>query len=148
MCKNCAQGHTRFSNVTKHHLIKKIFDIDQSDVEKHNQKKDLLCNKHKTDAISFYCTNCKEFGCHTCYIITHNKHECIEVEKADFKNITLLEELVNKVNENMKQQEDTVKNLLFAKTTLENDKEAVIATINILVSDVKEKIKIEYEKLY
>ena len=133
--------------MTKHHVIKKIFDIDQSDIERHNQQKDLLCNQHKKETINFYCSTCEEYGCHNCYILSHNKHECIDVETADASNKAQLEELMNKANSNVQQQEAIVKNLLLAKTTLESDQENVIETIKMLVSDVKQKIKNEYDKI-
>ena len=147
LCKECAHGHTRFVSSTKHHVMKKMFDIDQSDIERHNQQKDLLCNQHKKETINFYCTTCEEFGCHTCYILSHNKHECIDVEKADASNKEQLEELVNKVYYKVQQQEATIKDMLLAKTTLESDQQTVIKTINMVVSDVKQKMKNEYDKI-
>ena len=84
LCEKCALGHNQFSRMTKTHVIKKLIDIDQSDVVQHNQKRALLCSQHKGEIIKFFCTNCKQFICSTCHVLSsHNGHRCTSVEEED-----------------------------------------------------------------
>ena len=86
LCGKCGQRHTKYNRLTKNHVIKKISEIDQSDIGLHNRQMALLCNQHMDKPIEFYCTNCDKFICNTCYVLFHNKHDCISVDNTDIKS--------------------------------------------------------------
>ena len=147
MCENCGQGHTQFSRTTKNHVVKIISEVDQSDIEVHNKQKALLCNLHKNEPIKFYCTNCEKFGCNTCYILFHNKHDCMSIEEADAKACAQIDDLVKKVQESVDLKKQKTKEIKLSKETLENDKHELLESVKRLINDVKGKLQIEHEKI-
>ena len=147
LCGKCGQGHTQFNRLTMNHVIKKIIDIDDKDIEKHNQEKKSLCTEHKNDKIKLYCSNCDTFICNTCYVLSHNKHECTSIEETDAKQTEELNELIKAVDENRQRNEKVVNNLLLQAKTLSADENSLIKTLNMLIRDVKQKLKDEYDKV-
>ena len=45
------------------HVIKRMIDVDQSDIEQHNREATLLCNDHKNQELILYCSQCEELSC-------------------------------------------------------------------------------------
>ena len=147
LCDKCGHGHTQFSRLTMNHVVKLLSEVDQSDIELHNRQKTLLCNQHKDKAIEFYCTNCDMFVCCSCYILFHNKHDCISVEEADAKLCSKINDLVKKFQEIINLNEKMVKEVTQSKKTLENDKNKFLEALKALTDDVKAKLQIEFEKI-
>ena len=150
MCEKCGQGHTQFSQYSramKNHVVKLISDIDQSDIESRNRQRALLCKQHKDKAIEYYCTNCDTFVCCSCYILYHNKHDCISVEDVDAKLCTQIDNSVKKIQESINLNDEMIKEVTLSKKTLENDKSKYLEALTKLIDDVKAKLKIEFKKL-
>ena len=147
LCDKCGQGHTQCNRLTQNHVVKLISEVDQSDIELHNRQKALLCNQHKDKAIEFYCTNCDMFVCCSCYILFHNKHDCISVEEADAKLCSKLDDSVKKFQANINLSEKMVKEATQSKKTLENDRYTFLEAVKALIDDVKAKLQIEFEKI-
>ena len=147
LCDKCGQGHTQCSRLTKNHVVKLLSEVDQSDIELHNRQKALLCNQHKNEAIKFYCTNCDAFVCCSCYILFHNKHDCISCEDADAKLCSQIDDSVKKVQESINFNKDMVKEITLSKNALENDKNKFMETVKMLIDDVKSKLQCEFDKI-
>ena len=147
LCDECGQGHTKFSRAMKNHVVKMISEIDQSDIELHNRQMALLCNQHKDKPIEFYCTNCDKFICNTCYVIFHNKHDCISVEDADAKLCSQIDDLVKNIRKSINLNEEMVKEITLSKKALENDKHKFLEAVKELIDDVKAKIQCEFNKI-
>ena len=146
LCEECGQAHNKHK-MTKHHVIKKLNKVDQSDIELHNRQKTLLCLKHKDKLIEFHCINCEMFTCSSCYILNHNKHDCISVEEADIKLLLALEDLAKKTNDKIKVNEELIKTSKLSKETLEDNKNKLLETVTSLISEVKRTLQVEYEKI-
>ena len=147
LCQKCGQRHTQYSRTTKHHVIKKLNEVDQSDIELHNRQKALKCVVHKDEIIKFQCISCDEFICSTCYVLFHNKHECISTEDADKKLLALLNDLTKNVQEGINKSEEKLRTVKLSKDTLEDSKSKLLETVRTLISDIKTKMQVEYDKL-
>ena len=147
LCDECGQGHTKFSRAMKNHEVKMISELDQSDIELHNRQISLLCNQHKDKPIEFYCTNCDKFICNTCYVIFHNKHDCVTVEDADEKLFSQIDISVKKFQKSINLNEEMVKEITLPKKALENDKNKFLEAMNKLIDDAKAKLQRKFNKI-
>ena len=147
LCDKCGQGHTQFSKAMKNHVVKMINEIDTSDIELHNRQKALLCDQHKDKTMEFYCTTCEKFSCNTCYVLYHNKHDCISVEDADAKLCTQIDDSVKKVQESINLNEEIIEGVNLSKDILENDKNKLLEAMKDLIDGAKGKLQIEFEKM-
>ena len=147
LCEKCAKNHTQFSRVLKNHVIKKMNEVDQSDVELHYQRKALLCSQHKDKSMELHCTNCDQFICHKCYISSHNSHECVSAEYADAKLKLHIDKLKNDVQENINMLDGKVKILKSVKLSLETNKANQLQYIKTLLDDIKKQLRVEHEKI-
>ena len=145
LCDMCAQGHITF---TPNHVVKKINEIDQSDIESHKQEDTLMCIKHVRQELTLYCNTCEEFGCNTCYISFHNKHNYISVEKLDKQITTRLNEIVAKLQNNLREQDGEIQRLLSILKILNENKGKFEDDINVfIIKDVKQKLQEEFDKI-
>ena len=128
-------------------MIKKINEINQSDIELHNRQKTLLCNQHKDKLIEFHCTNCDKFVCCSCYILSHNKHNCVSIEDADVSLLAQLHDSEKKLETSKNIKEEKIKAVQLNKEKLENHKHKLLDSVKMLINNFKEKLKIEYEKI-
>ena len=128
-------------------MVKMINEIDQSDIELHNRQKALLCDTHKDKAIEFFCIDCDKFSCQKCDTLYHKKHDCISIEDADAKLCLEIDNSVKKVQGSINLNEKNVKKVKLLKKSLEKDKNKLLESVQNIVKDMKEKLKIDYEKI-
>ncbi len=147
LCEKCAKNHTQFSRVLKNHVVKKMNEVDQSDVELNYQRKALLCAQHKDKLMELLCTHCDQFICHKCYISSHNSHECVSAEYADAKLKLQIDQLKINVQENVNKIDGKVKLLKSVKLSLETSKANQLQYIKILLDDVKKQLRVEHDKI-
>ena len=147
LCKECAREHTLLDKPTKHHEVKRMVDIDQSDIKKYNEQKNLACSEHKDETIKFFCINCDKFICHTCYLSSHNAHTYVSQKERDTDQTNKINDSVSSINKHMEKYEALNRQRLMKIKALENHHETVIQGINIMISDVKRKLKNVYEEL-
>ena len=145
LCETCAQGHITYS---QNHEVKKVNKIDQSDIEHNTQEDTMMCIKHVRQELSLYCNTCEEFGCNSCILLAHYKHNYVSVEELD-KQITIkLNELVDKLQNNVRQQEGEIQRLLSLVKILNESKGKFEEDINaFIVKDVKQKFQEEFDKI-
>ena len=147
LCTKCGQEHAQFNTMTSNHVVKKITEIDQSDIEIHNRKRTLFCNQHKDKPIEFHCTNCDKFVCCSCYILFHNKHDCVSVEDADTNLCVQINDSKEKIQKQININDEKIKTGKLFEETLENEKSTLLREVQTLVNNVKGKLQIEYEKI-
>ena len=85
LCATCCEGHTKFAKVTQNHIIKKMTEVNQADVELHNRKKSSACTKHSNQEVVLYCTECEQVACTVCCVVSHVEHmkKCVSIEEID-----------------------------------------------------------------
>ena len=147
LCEKCMLGHTQFNNITKHHMVKTMADINQTDIEKHVRRVKLTCLEHKDRLMEFYCTKCDKFICHTCYVLSHDKHHCMSVKEADEKLIKQLDTSIEKIQDNVNRLEEMIQIVTSSKDKLELDKKTLVETVTTLIHEAKQNLLSEYNKI-
>ena len=95
LCADCNKMHKK-SKLTQSHNIKKMVDVTEADIRKHEQSKEVNCSKHKEKILEFYCNECKSALCYVCCVNTHLQHKCVELSKVDEKFIEQIKHEIEK----------------------------------------------------
>ena len=95
-CDNCGKNHTKYTKLTKNHVIKHRHEVSQADIEQHLQYAAAFCHLHKTDEVAFYCLQCELTGCNKCFLTDHSKHEYMKINEA---NKTFAKKITKSVEE-------------------------------------------------
>ena len=147
LCTKCGQGHAQYNKITSHSMVKKINEIDQSGIELHNRQGKLLCNQHKDKPIEFHCTICDKFICYSCYILFHNKHDCVSVEDVNANLLVQLNEVEKIIKDNLTINEENMKAVKSSNEALANNESILLGEVKTLKNNIKEKLQIEYKKI-
>lgn len=84
LCDDCARDHKKFKAFRSHKQV----PLENYDKLKHEQvacsgSPRSMCDKHKDQALGFFCSNCKMAICVICYVTSHKDHQCLDVNDVD-----------------------------------------------------------------
>ena len=144
LCEKCAYGHIKF---TSNHMVRKIKEIDQSDIERHKEGEMLLCKKHIKQELTLYCNTCEVFGCNTCYVSSHNKHNYIGIEEMNEQITTKYIEMIVKLQNKIREQDKEIKRFRSIEKNFNDKKETFEEDINVFMAEIKRKFQEEFDKI-
>ena len=100
LCSSCGTIHTG-TKLSKNHLVKKIYDIDERDIEQHKQHEISLCALHNKQEYIMYCEYCETVACAICFITCHKKPKCncVDLIVADKRCSAILVKEIEDCNE-------------------------------------------------
>ena len=139
ICEKCTEVHAK----SKQHVIKLLIDIDQSDIE---QQETTPCVEHNNQKLTLFCMKCQQFGCHTCYVESHAKHDYVVSEEADKLLTMKIKASIKEIQENMDKKEKEIKAAQLLGDTLATDRQKLVENITSLISNVKQKVREKYEE--
>ena len=139
-CEACGQRHTKYSKQTKWHLIKKIVNIDETDIEKHDYELISKCSKHRDKNLELFCTECNRSICYLCCVTSHCGHKCKELSEIDEMLIAAIEFISKECQKSEAHYNMYISNLKEAINDVENKFESNIAVLNRNVSLAQDKI--------
>jgi len=99
MCDACADGHRRQRLSRSHELIKisECENVDELLVNAASK----YCAKHQDEVLKWYCLECKESTCGTCFIQSHKSHDYSDI-------ISVADERRKIMNQDIKMVVETV----------------------------------------
>ena len=133
LCEKCAQVHIK----DMQHVTKQIIKLNLSDFE---PQEDVSCVEHKNRKLTLYCTKCQNFMCHTCYVLSHSKHDFVSFEEADKNMILKIKESIKEIQENVEKKEEEIKLVSLFRENLAADLEKLLEKINTFINSVKQKL--------
>ena len=155
MCAFCFQSHQRLK-VTRGHRNILIDKLRAEDVQELIQRPVLCLQQyHEDQPLEFYCEDCKIMICHKCSVVSHNRHNMTDTQKAAQKQKSQMSEAVAKLkaeillyeNEIKKQTELKDKNI----TDIINEEKKMKDTVEESIRDLREhekKMKQKFLDIY
>ena len=155
LCATCYQGHTKFVKVAQSHVIKKITEVNQTDVELHNRKKSFTCSQHKNQEVVLYCTECEQVACTVCCVVSHVEHmkKCVSIEEIDKTFLARIKERLDNTKqcltdyENMiKETEKSIEDVIKEQTKYNADVKKTLDNTKFQITDAYNKIMLDVEE--
>ena len=113
------------------------------------------CYKHNDEVSLFYCEECGQFICKTCFATEHRNHSSstfdLIVNEIKNKNIKLVENL-NELNKKIDESQDTIENLnkfyISEKENFKNNLNKVQNNLNKVLDDKANEYKEQIESFF
>ena len=131
LCSSCSQNHADNALFSSHTTL----SIGSQSVDS------LICSDHKEE-IKYYCTHCKIALCTVCALSKHSKHETLDISQAMDQQRKTVQELADKLKENLAQYEVKAEALVAARKDQEKNcaklKENVKKHVREFITKVKD----------
>jgi hypothetical protein len=104
------------------------------------------CLKHPDQPLFYYCLNCDQAYCRTCFVFfgeekdKHNNHSIIEYEKYKLINISKIKKLSNSLDDKFEELEAYIKRCEALKKCYEFERKIVQDHVKQLLEDFNLKI--------
>lgn len=126
--------------------------IDSIQKPKSENEKSFFCFKHTTEEALFYCDDCSEFICKTCFALEHRNHssstpELMEktIKSSVDKHISDLENLKKTVDSNIKMVSELDSFFVNQKTdvtnSLKNMNDEIVKNMSLKASELANEIE-------
>ena len=154
LCAVCCQGHTKFVKTVKNHVIKKMTEINQADVELHNRKKSSKCTKHSNQEVVLYCTECEQVACTVCCVVSHAEHmkKCVSIEELDKTFLAKIREELDNTkrcltdyDNTIKETEKSIEEMGKQQIKHKNDENETLNSMKRQITEAYQKIMIDIE---
>ena len=155
LCASCFKYHQRFK-ATRGHRNVFMDNLQAQDVQELIQRP-VMCSQqyHEDQPMEFYCEDCKVLVCHKCSVVSHNRHNMTDAQKAAEEQKLQMAEVVAKVKAEILLYEIQVNK----QTELKNQNIADIMsaekkmtdTVEELIRDLREhekKMKDKFREIY
>ena len=145
MCASCFQCHQRFK-ATKGHRNVSIDKLQLQDVQELIQRP-ILCSQqyHEDQPLEFYCEDCKILVCLKCSLVSHNRHNMTDTQKAAQEQKLQMAEVVTKVKAEIPLYEHQIKKQTELKnqniTDIMNAEKKMTDTVEELIRDLRQHEK-------
>ena len=135
VCASCFHSHHCF-NATRGHRKHLIGQPQNQDV-KQLIEKPVMCSQqyHEDQPLEFYCEDCKVLVCHKCSVVSHNRHNMTDTQKAAEEQKLQMAEVVAKVKAEILLYEEQIKK----QTELKNKNIAEIRNAEKKMTDTDRK---------
>ena len=155
LCASCFKYHQRFK-ATRGHRNVFMDNLQAQDVQELIQRP-VMCSQqyHEDQPMEFYCEDCKVLVCHKCSVVSHNRHNMTDAQKAAEEQKLQMAEVVAKVKAEILLYEDQIKKQTELKN--QNIADIMIAekkmtdTVEELIRDLREhekKMKDKFREIY
>jgi len=131
LCHDCEEDHKKFRVTSRH----KIVELGSESL---SLKLPLsTCEKHVDKYLEIYCFDCKLVICMMCYINTHSKHKCSDVNEIAGEFQEQMASDVSKITDGVGQCREMLKKI----EKIENDFTEQISKAEMEISDKAEQLK-------
>jgi len=80
LCQKCERGHKAIKLTRLHKLVR---IGDKTSVALYQSMPPSYCDRHQDKCIEIYCFECKMAICMMCYIDSHKKHDCSDINTVE-----------------------------------------------------------------
>ena len=138
LCLPCSRVH-KMTKLTKSHVIKKLSDINQEDVDRHKRTQMSLCLKHNNQEYILYCNHCNELACALCFATCHLSYpcKCIELKVADKQFVSSIKREELDINCELNNLTRDIEKCKKPMEALKNKNEGVVSCY----ADLRQKIQ-------
>ena len=156
LCATCFQSHQRFK-ATRGHRNVLIDKLEAQDVQDLIQRP-VVCSQqyHENQPLEFYCEDCKVMVCHKCSVVSHNRHNMTDIQKAAGEQKLQMAEVVAKVKEEILLYEHQIKEqtelksrniayIMNAEKKMTDSVEELIRDLRVHEKKMKDKLRDIYE---
>jgi len=132
LCQSCEEDHKKFMVTSRHKTVELGSEVPLS------LKLSLsTCDKHVDKYLEIYCFECKLVICMMCYINTHSKHKCSDVNEIAGELQEQMASDVGKITGGV----DQCREMLTKIETEKNDFAEQIAKMETEISERAEQLK-------
>ncbi|XP_071953592.1 E3 ubiquitin-protein ligase TRIM56-like [Antedon mediterranea] len=87
LCSQCGENHCKIPSL-RDHTVMSLNQYMSMDAKERTAAKPVLCPKHTSVAVEFYCATCDQPVCMKCTVVTHKGHVLQELDAAfeEFKD--------------------------------------------------------------
>ena len=155
LCASCFQYHQRFK-ATRGHRNVLMDNLQAQDVQDLIQRP-IMCSQqyHEDQPLEFYCEDCKVLVCHKCSVVSHNRHNMTDTQRAAEEQKLQMAEVVAKVKTEILLYEDQIKKQTKVKNQniadIINAEKKMTDTVEELIGDLREhekKMKDKFRDIY
>ena len=155
LCASCFQYHQRFK-ATRGHRNVLMDNLQAQDVQDLIQRP-IMCSQqyHEDQPLEFYCEDCKVLVCHKCSVVSHNRHNMTDTQRAAEEQKLQMAEVVAKVKTEILLYEDQIKKQTKLKNQniadIINAEKKMTDTVEELIGDLREhekKMKDKFRDIY
>ena len=155
LCASCFKYHQRFK-ATRGHRNVFMDNLQAQDVQELIQRP-VMCSQqyHEDQPMEFYCEDCKVLVCHKCSVVSHNRHNMTDVQKAAKEQKLQMAEVVAKMKTEILFYEDQINKQTELKNKniadIRNAEKKMTDTVEELIRDLREhetKMKDKFREIY
>ena len=155
LCASCFKYHQRFK-ATRGHRNVLMDNLQAQDVQELIQRP-VMCSQqyHEDQPLEFYCEDCKVLVCHKCSVVSHNRHNMTDIQKAAEERKLQMAEVVAKVKAEILLYDHQIKKQTELKNQniadIRNAEKEMTDTMEELIRDLREhekKMKDKFREIY
>ncbi|XP_071149148.1 uncharacterized protein [Mytilus edulis] len=150
LCEGCKiKIHTKIKKTEVHQVLdlKEFSNLGASETIRHLDLKDIQCSIHNTEQCIIYCEDCKVLLCAVCLLESHQAHTLAKIAEVYHKKVKELQELENKIHQELPFYADLEKELKKIKTVENDQYNEIKQRILKKESELKENITKQRENL-
>ncbi|CAG2242912.1 TRIM71 [Mytilus edulis] len=158
LCEGCKiKIHTKIKKTEVHQVLdlKEFSNLGASETIRHLDLKDIHCSIHNAEQCIIYCEDCKVLLCAVCLLESHQTHTLAKIAEVYHKKVKELQELENKIHQELPFYADLEKELKQTKS-VENDqyneiKQRILKKESELIENItkqRENLITELDKLW
>ncbi|XP_071952918.1 E3 ubiquitin-protein ligase TRIM56-like [Antedon mediterranea] len=133
LCSQCSENHCKIPSCCDH-TVMSLNQYMSMDAKERTAAKPVMCPKHTSVAVEFYCGTCSVPVCMKCTVVTHKGHNLQELDTAfeEFKRDA------NEILSGFSTHENEMKSELLKHVT---EKEARKESVKKCITEVKQHTK-------
>ncbi|CAG2237409.1 TRIM71 [Mytilus edulis] len=158
LCEGCKiKIHTKIKKTEVHQVLdlKEFSNLGASETIRHLDLKDIHCSIHNAEHCIIYCEDCKVLLCAFCLLESHQTHTLAKIAEVYHKKVKELQELENKIHQELPFYVDLEKELKQTKS-VENDqyneiKQRILkkeSELTEIITKQRENLITELDKLW
>ncbi|VDI48410.1 Hypothetical predicted protein [Mytilus galloprovincialis] len=150
LCEGCKiKIHTKIRKTEIHQVLdlKEFSNLGASETIRHLELKDIQCSVHNAEQCIIYCENCKVLLCAVCLLESHQTHTLAKIAEVYHKKVKELQELENKIHQELPFYADLEKELKQTKSVENDQYNEIKQRILKKESELKENITKQRENL-
>ncbi|XP_076088914.1 uncharacterized protein LOC143059318 [Mytilus galloprovincialis] len=150
LCEGCKiKIHTKIKKTEVHQVLdlKEFSNLGASETIRHLDLKDIHCSIHNAEQCIIYCEDCKVLLCAVCLLESHQTHTLAKIAEVYHKKVKELQELENKIHQELPFHADLEKELKQTKSVENDQYNEIKQRILKKESELKENITKQRENL-
>ncbi|XP_063963615.1 tripartite motif-containing protein 2-like [Lytechinus pictus] len=144
LCDDCAPSHDhRIARFTrKHHII----SVPASENKK-LLKREIICSKHQSEAVRFYCESCTVPICRECILIEHKDHSHTFLQDEVTRHKNTIDSLMKNVRDRIATFEEALRGVDEVEAQLEANRGQAEYVIERTLQDIMSLLRKQQQEL-